>query len=137
MSKTTWLPPVSESVKVRMLAFMANIEVLLEERINSHFVHGVTCRSITGDSASRIISLAHGLGIINDKLYGNLKWINKRRNEVAHNKPVEFDLKDFPRLHSMLPNDKVRELEQRHGTREGHYIALLDALEDSFTRGIN
>jgi hypothetical protein len=114
---------------------MGNIEVHLEERINSQLHHGVKCRSLTGDSASRIISLAHGLGIINDNFCRNLKWINRRRNEVAHNKPIEFDLKDFPRLHSMLPDAKIKELESRHGTREGHYIALLDALEELFSQG--
>jgi len=136
MNKIIWSPTISEIVKVRLLVFMANIEVHLEERINSRLAHGVKCRLLTGDNTSRIINLAHGLCIINNSLYDNLKWINKRRNEVAHNKPIEFDLMDFPRLHSMLPDAKVKELESRNDTRQGHYIALLDALEEFFTQNI-
>ncbi len=70
MSKTIWSPSISESVKVRLLAFMANIEAHLEECINSHLAHGIKCRSLTGDSTSRIINLAHGFGLMDKRFYG-------------------------------------------------------------------
>jgi hypothetical protein len=64
--------------------------------------------------------------------YDILCRLVRDRNQAAHKKSVELELSDFPTLSRILCPLKVQELERRRDSHDGHYIALLCALETHF-----
>jgi hypothetical protein len=46
--------------------------------------------------------------------------------------PVQLELDEFPKLEKILPIEKIKDLNSRNDTLEGHYLAILDAIHQHF-----
>jgi hypothetical protein len=130
MDKNLLMFGLSDRVKVRLIVLIEDIRAHLATRIDTKLQNDFKCESLTGDSAGRVLRLACALGIINKPVYDNLVFLLRKRNQAAHNKPVDLEFGDFPQLEKMLPPDIITELRTRRDSQEGHYIAILDAIEE-------
>ena len=121
---------LSDQVRIRLIVLVSNFQAKLEDRIDEKLLNGFKCSELAGDSARRVVRLACALGIIQKPLHDNLVFLIKRRNEAAHNRPVQLEYSDFPQFDKMLPKNVVTKLHSRSDTRDGHYVALLEAIDE-------
>ncbi|MBA7696990.1 hypothetical protein ES703_105648 [subsurface metagenome] len=121
-----------DSVKFKLIVLVEELKAKFEDDINAKLINGLKCSGITGDSAKRLFRLACALDVIDKPSYDVLFFLVDRRNEAAHNKPVQLEFDDFPTLEKVLQNKKTKELNSRKDTLEGHYLAILDAIHQHF-----
>jgi hypothetical protein len=126
----------SNDVKIELLVLVSDIEIALESKVNERLKNGISCRSISGDNTKRILILAHALDVVDKRLYDVLVWLNKRRQEAAHNNPIDFDMKDFPKFESLIDKPDLDYLNTFRGTREEHYLEWFRVFRESFFRKI-
>ena len=125
---------LNSEVKVKLIMLVENLKASFEDMINDSLENGFRCGSITGDSPKKIFRLACALDLIKKEEYDVLYFLVDRRNEAAHNKTVDLNYDDFPSLHKLLSEEKVKKLENRNDTYWGHYLAVLDAIQDFFNQ---
>jgi hypothetical protein len=126
----------SDNIKIELIVLVSDIEIALESKVNERLKNGILCRSITGDSTKRILILSHAIDIIDKKMYDFLVWLNQRRNEVAHNNPIDFDMKDLSKFEFFIDVKELQHLNTFVGSREDHYLEWLRIFRESFFRKI-
>jgi hypothetical protein len=121
---------------MQFIVLVSDIEIFLESKVNEKLKNEILCRSITGDNTKKILILSHAIDVIDKRMYDLLVWLNKRRQEAAHNNPIEFDMKDLSKFEFFIDSKDLQHLNTFTGSRDDHYLEWLRIFRESFFRKI-
>lgn len=127
---------LSDEVKIKLIVMVEVLKDRIADRINEKLKNGIKCEKIVRGSAILTFKLACSIEVIDKTTYDILHFLVKRRNEAAHNAPVDLDIEDFPILERVLPSKKVEEIKSLELTRDGHYIQILEAVDETINKAI-